>query len=112
MCPISRRTAKEKIKYLREADVQRLRDELMKFRLATYEYSGQASPERHLGFIIDDVEPSAAVDPGRDMVDLYGYLSMAVAALQAQSREIEVLKKEIAMLQHHARAKNTPSFPR
>jgi hypothetical protein len=29
MCPISRRAFKEKIQYLSEADVQRLRDELI-----------------------------------------------------------------------------------
>jgi hypothetical protein len=56
-----------------------------------------------LGFIIDDVEPSVAIDPGRDMVDLYGYTSMAVAALQAQARDIEALKKEVARLRHELR---------
>jgi hypothetical protein len=106
MCPISRRAAKEQIEYLSEVDAQRLSDALMKFRLATYQYKAQASPERHLGFIIDDVEPSAAVDPGRDMVDLYGYMSMAVAALQAQNREIEGLKKQIEHVRHHVCGKN------
>ena len=97
MCPISRRAYKENIQYLSAADVRRLHDDLMSFRLATYQYKAVPS-ERHLGFIIEDIEPSAAVDPGRDMADLYGYTSMAVAALQTQAREIKLLKKEVASL--------------
>jgi len=85
--------------------VKRLRDELMRFRLATYQYKGAPS-ERHLGFIIDDIEPSAAVDPGRDMVNLYGYTSMAVAALQSQAREIAALKKEVARLRRASHARD------
>src|SRR6266481_27278 len=105
MCPISRRAYKENVQYLSEADVQRLHDELMSFRLATYRYKAAPS-ECHLGFIIDDIEPSAAIDPGRDMVDLYGYISMAVAALQTQAREIETLKKEVAGLRRALHAKD------
>lgn len=36
--------------------------------------------------------------PVPDMVDLYGYTSMAVAALQLQARQIEALKKELESL--------------
>ncbi len=97
MCPISRRAYKENIQYLSAADVRRLHDDLMSLRLATYQYKAVPS-ERHLGLIIEDIEPSAAVDPGRDMADLYGYTSMAVAALQTQAREIKLLKKEVASL--------------
>ena len=46
------------------------------------------------------------------MVDLYGYMSMAVAALQAQNREIDGLKKEIARVHHQVCAKNVASRPR
>jgi hypothetical protein len=46
--------------------------------------------------MIDDVGGSQAVDAQRDMVDLYGYTSLAVAALQTQAREIQTLRKEIA----------------
>jgi len=53
---------------------------------------------RASGFVIDDIEPSEAVDTGREMVDLYGYTSMAVAALQTQVRDIEALKREVADL--------------
>jgi len=99
MCPISRRAYKENIRYLGAADLRRLHDELMKFPLATYHYKGpQVCSQTHLGFVIDDIEPSEAVDAGREMVDLYGYTSMAVAALQTQARDIEALKREVADL--------------
>ena len=96
-CPISRRQAKERIRYLGEDDLRRLHDELMRFRLATFQYRENAS-RTQLGFIIDDVEPSFSVDPVRDMVDLYAYTSMAVAALQTQAREIEALRSEVEAL--------------
>lgn len=98
-CPISRRAYKTNINYLADRDAERLRDDLMRFRLATYQYTAQgpAAPE-HLGFIIDDVEPSPSVNAGGDTVDLYGYTTMAVAALQAQGREIDELKREVAEL--------------
>src|SRR5207244_12084731 len=97
-CPISRRDAKEDIRYLGAAEARRLHDELMKFRLATFRYKAAAAARTQLGFIIDDVAPSPSIDSGRDMVDLYGYASMAVAALQTQAREIEVLKREVRAL--------------
>jgi len=96
-CPISRRRAKEHIRYLGESDLRRLHDELMRFRLATFQYRENAS-RTQLGFIIDDVEPSLSIDPVRDLVDLYGYTSMAVAALQTQAREIEALRSEVESL--------------
>ena len=34
----------------------------------------------------------------RDMVDLYGYASMTVAAIQTQAREFEALRAEIEAL--------------
>ena len=103
LCPISRRRDKQDIDYLRAADLRRLHDELMRFRLATYRY--RAAPDRtHLGFVIEDVEPSASVDPARDMVDLYGYTSMAVAALQTQAREIETLRHEVKALRRELKA--------
>ena len=51
-----------------------------------------------LGFIIEDVEPSLSVDAPDDMVDLYGYTTMTVAALQAQARELAALRREVAGL--------------
>jgi hypothetical protein len=98
-CPISARRYKRNVQYLGDADVRRLHDELLKLRLATYQYKSEnaASPD-HLGFIIDDVGRSPAVGADGTRVDLYGYASMAVAAIQAQAREIDTLKREVAAL--------------
>jgi uncharacterized small protein (DUF1192 family) len=46
------------------------------------------------------VPGSPAVDRDGNMVDLYGYASMLVAAVQEQSRQIADLKAEIARLKH------------
>ena len=101
-CPISRRRYKEDVRYLDARDLRRLRDELMRFPLATYRYKGDPS-RTHLGFVIEDVEPSPSVDGTRDMVDLYGYTTMAVAALKEQAREIRALKREVATLRRELR---------
>jgi hypothetical protein len=100
ICPISRRAYKTDVAYLRPADVEQLRDELMRFKLATYRYRDEpAARAEHLGFMIDDVAPSASVT-GRtgNTVDLYGYTSMAVAALQVQAGQIEALQREVKAL--------------
>jgi len=93
-CPISRREFKRDIRYVTPEDRSRLSHEILGVRLATYRY--RAAPEReHLGFIIEDQEPSASIDSNRDMVDLYGYTSMAVAALQTQAEEIAALRRQL-----------------
>ena len=97
-CPISRQRYKNDIHYLSEAELTRYREELLELRLATWKYKHDPSKER-LGFIIDDNEQSAAVDQLRDMVDLYGYTSMAIATLQLQAREIEALRRRLAELE-------------
>ena len=95
----SRQRYKKNIEYLGAADLQRLHDELLKFHLASYQYNTPgASPATHLGFIIDDVTPSPSVAANGDTVDLYGYTSMAVAAVQTQAHEIETLKREVESL--------------
>ena len=43
--------------------------------------------------------PGAALRPSGDQVDLYGYTSLAVAALQAQARQISVLEARLAQLE-------------
>ncbi len=95
-CPISRRRYKRDIEYLGRASLTQLRDELLAIKLATYRYKYEApSAQPHLGFIIDDIEPSVSVDSRHDKVDLYGYLSMAVGAVQVQATEITALRQEI-----------------
>ena len=98
-CPISRAIYKRDIIYLDDARLQALHDEVLRIPLATYNYSAEpAEAPPRLGFIIEDVEPSPSVMSERDMVDLYGYTSMAVAAIQNQAREIEALRAEVEAL--------------
>jgi hypothetical protein len=99
-CPVSRRAAKRDIRPVPAEELARLYDELRRIQLNTYRYRDQpdASPRR-LGFIIDDTAAPEAIDPSGDRVDLYGYLSMAVGAVQIQAREIEELKARVRALE-------------
>jgi hypothetical protein len=74
-CPISSAKFKNDIRYIDENLLERLHDETMQMRLA--------SPQR------------LAVDPGLGRVDLYGYLSMVVAAVQVQEKEIADLRQQL-----------------
>jgi hypothetical protein len=94
-CPISRRRYKTDIHYLSRDELAQYQKELLEMKLATWRYKQNPSKQR-LGFIIDDNEGSAAVDPARDMVDLYGYTSMAVAVIQLQAQKIEALERDVA----------------
>ncbi|MBS2018330.1 MAG: tail fiber domain-containing protein [Deltaproteobacteria bacterium] len=96
MCPISQRKHKKDVSYLSESDKQRLSDELLGIPLATYRYKSEGEAERtHLGFIIDDIAPSPAVTSTGERVDMYGYATMSVAALQVQAKEIADLRRQI-----------------
>jgi hypothetical protein len=64
--------------------------------LATYHYRDARGLGPQLGFIIEDIEPSVAVSG--DGVNLYGYLSMAVAAIKVQQAQIESLRREVKEL--------------
>ncbi|MCC6850281.1 MAG: hypothetical protein IT294_17455 [Deltaproteobacteria bacterium] len=100
---LSRRAAKTDVAYLSDAEVKRLYDELLTYRLATYRYARpELGPGSRLGFMIDDVAPSASVAPDGDHVDLYAYTSMAVAAVQTQAREIARLQRAISALEARA----------
>lgn len=95
-CPISQRKMKKDILYLSDSEKQQLSSELMTFPLATYRYKVEGPEQKpHLGFIIDDVAPSPAVLQSGERVDLYGYSTMTVAALQVQAKEIAELKKQM-----------------
>lgn len=100
-CPISTKKYKDEIGYVDGAALQRLHDETLQMRLATYRYKGPfIDPKdpnaKHLGFIIEDQPQSLSVDRGHDRVDLYGYMSMAVATMQVQDKEIAQLRREMA----------------
>ena len=98
-CPISLARYKHDTRYLPEGDLQRIHDELVATPLTTWRYNheGAGGPE-HLGFIIDDNPKSFAVAASGDQVDLYGYTSMAVAALQVQQKQIDALQRETKAL--------------
>jgi hypothetical protein len=95
MCPISRARFKRDIAYLDEQQLQQYHDELVSVPLATYRYK-DAPQVPQLGFVIDDIEPSVAVSG--DHVNMYGYLSMAVAAIKVQQQQIEALQQQIEAL--------------
>ena len=98
---VSRRDAKRDIEYLDEAQLRSAEEQVLRIPLARFNYKWDAPTERRrLGFIIDDVAPSPGViDEARGEVDLYGYTSLAVAALQEQGKELERLRKQVAELQ-------------
>jgi hypothetical protein len=99
MCPVSSRKFKDAIEYVDGAGLQQLHDETVGIRLATYNYKGEfADPTpKHLGFIIEDQPPqSPAVDWSHDRTDMYGYLSMVVATMQVQEKEIQALRRDLA----------------
>jgi len=93
----SSRRLKEEIVYVSAAELEQLKEEVVKVRLATFRYK-QGDKARHLGFIIEDSPGIPASDVLRSRVDLYAYTSMAVAALQVQARQIEQLEADMDVL--------------
>lgn len=98
-CPISRARYKQDIQYVGAEQRAQIAEELLSMPLASWQYVHDPRGTPHLGFIIDDVEPS----PGArgDHVDLYGYLSMAVATLQSQAEQMRVLEREVLQMRQH-----------
>ncbi len=94
-CPISRASSKKDIRFLSSLDLRAYSRELIDLPLATFRYRGGDERTR-LGFLIDGHESLACVDG--DHVDLYGYTSMAVAALKVQEEEIAHLRAEVAAM--------------
>jgi hypothetical protein len=96
---VSSRKFKDGIEYVDDEGLEKLHDETLRIQLATYNYKSDVSDPgpRHLGFIIEDMPPATpAVGWSRERVDLYGYLSMVVATMQVQEREITELRRELA----------------
>jgi hypothetical protein len=111
-CPKSRRAVKRDIEAVSDADRLRLYDELRGIQLHTYRYKDEpASAPRRLGFIIDDTRAPEAINADGNSVNLYGYVSMAVAALQAQAKEIEELRAKVRSLENDARRSKSASRP-
>lgn len=98
-CPISSARFKRDIAYLSPEQTDEIREQVAALPLATWRYVGALDDGReHIGFVIEDVPGSAAVDEKRSHVDLYGYASMAIAAVQSQQREIDELREEVRQL--------------
>jgi len=98
-CPISLASWKKDIRYLDETDRRHQHDAIVRLPLATWRYRGEgADAPARLGFLIDDVGGAPCVMPSGQRVDLYGYTSMTVAAIQVQAREIEALRAELTAL--------------
>jgi hypothetical protein len=98
-CPRSSAKFKEGIHYLNDSELVALHDETLDMRLTTYRYQGpwaNGSDAIHLGFIVEDQPQSLSVDRGHDRVDLYGYVSMVVATMQVQDKQIRALREELA----------------
>jgi hypothetical protein len=99
-CPISRAENKRDIEYVDAESRRSIHEQVMDMRLARYAYAGALDDGRtHLGFIIDDDPSSPAVRPGAERVDLYGFTSMAVIALQEQAARLESLDARIGELE-------------
>jgi hypothetical protein len=99
MC-VSRRAAKRDIEYLNGGDLASAEDAVLKIPLARFNYKWDSPNERRrLGFIIEDIAPSPGVDEANGVVDLYGYTSLAVAALQEHAREIAQLRQQVEQLE-------------
>jgi hypothetical protein len=110
-CPISSRSFKEDIEYVGPEQLRGLHDEALRIRLATYVYKpayGDPSRKR-LGFIIEDNPEIPAVEVGHDRVDMYGYVSMTLAAMQIQEQEIATLRQELDDLRREKARSCAPS---
>jgi hypothetical protein len=94
---------KRDVHELTRDEIDRIYGDLREIKLTTYQYKNEpvSSPHR-LGFIIDDTKTPYPVNPDGNSVNLYGYVSMAVAAIQAQSQEIAALRAEVARLRHRS----------
>lgn len=112
-CPISKRDYKTDIHPVGPEELAALERELRSLKLATWRYKSDPTKTR-LGIIIEDNASSLAVDPARNMVDVYGYASLAVAALQRQAAQLEALRGELDALKKQcaAEAPRTPGGAR
>ncbi len=98
-CPVSRRAFKRDVHALNSAEIDDVYAQLRDIQLTTYRYRNEPpSAAPRLGFIIDDTASAYPINGDGNSVNLYGYTSMAVAAIQAQSQQIAALRAEVAQL--------------
>lgn len=102
-CPRSLKSTKFAIQYLDPAGRRAAAEAALRVPLATWRYKGE--PEvgpTHLGFLIDDLVQGGtahpAVRPDGGHVDLYGYTSLTLAAVQEQAVGLAELRAELGAL--------------
>jgi hypothetical protein len=99
-CPISKAEHKRDIDHLSTHGIDRMRDEALALKLASWNYlDDDPTQATRLGFLIDDRPHSPAIFPNGEQVDLYGYTSLAIAAIQSQQRTIDALQLRIQHLE-------------
>jgi hypothetical protein len=102
-CPISQAAHKQDIRPLTRMEIDRIAESVRTVPLSSWAYRpGSGDAGEHVGFVIEDLPAelrAAATRPGGDRVDLYGYTSLAVATLQSQARQIDVLEAKLAALE-------------
>lgn len=99
----SRQDLKRDIQYLDANSRNQIGQMVLDMPLATWNYNSDApdTPQR-LGFMIDDIEPSFAVqDQIGNSVNTYGFVSMATAAIQMQQEQIQELQVTLKKLGVH-----------
>lgn len=98
-CPVSTRAKKQNIRYLSEADRERVSRDVLSLKIASYDYREPSDgPSPSLGFIIEDSPDAPFVMREHSRVDLYAYTSSLVVTVQRQQAEIERLKRDVAAL--------------
>jgi hypothetical protein len=90
-CPISLAKHKRDLRRWTRAERDEAAARALSVPLTTWTYAwepqGHGAP-RHLGFIIDEVGPGPWITPDGGHVDLYGYTSMTLAAVQQQAEAL------------------------
>jgi hypothetical protein len=98
-CPISRIAHKTEVNYLDDDALRAMANRALSTRLATWRYRWEEQGHKpHVGFMIDDDPTSPAVRADGEHVDLYGYTSLSLAAVQAQQAEIDEIRVELTKL--------------
>ena len=105
MCPRSKADQKWGIAYANAAELEDAYRTLLDHKLARWHYNEESPTDKeHFGFLIDDVSGAPSVAGDGEHVDLYGYTSLAVAAIQVQDQRIRQLERELADLKAEIRA--------
>ena len=99
-CPVSKAKHKRDIVYVSDQKAAEIASAVKNMKIAEWNYNRDDSTRKsRLGFMIDDNADSPAVLANGERVDLYGYTSMAVIALQQQAQQIQRLETKIAELE-------------